>query len=604
MPFQKITLRPGINTQATTLLNEGGWSDCNLIRFKEGMAETYGGWTIFSPQTIQGVARGSHAWQTLGGVPTLGAGTDLRLYVFQGGSPYDVTPIVQTTTPTSPFTTIMSSTQVTVSDSSLTFSPPAVGSFIEVSGGTAVGGITLSGEYQITSTLSTTSYTIDAGTAATSGATGGGTPTIEYLLPAGFQDAATTAGYGSGPYGDSTYGTPRAGGGIGFARTWAIDNFGEVMVANPRGGGIYVWLPSTGLGVRAAAMTNAPAQCNYAFVSSLAQQVIALGCSDAATSVFNPMIVRWSTEGDYTVWVGNSGNSAGEFPLTDGTQLMWGGHFGQQILIWSDTSLYGMQFIGGQDVYGFTSLGTACGLIAPNAACIVNSAAYWMSGENFMSYNGYIIPLECSVRDKVYGNINLTQVSKINCSLNTQFNEARWDYPSLHSLENDSYVIYNYMSRTWVYGNNDPTSPASIARTTWIDANVFGNPIAFDAQGQSWTQESGYNAGGFAMPWFIETGEFDLSPGEEIMFADQMWPDQRLRGPGPVAIYIYSRMSSGDTFETDATVPFQITGTTKFVPFALRGRQMKLRFDNSFGAINTLWRHGALRVRVAPDGRG
>lgn len=601
MGMQKLSLRAGLNTQRTALLNEGGWSLGNLIRFREGMPEVYGGWTTFMQTVVQGVCRGLHAWTTLSGMVTAAAGTHLRLYLIQGSTPFDITPIVQTTTPTSPFTTAAGSQVVTVSDSSLTVIP-VVGSFVEISAASAVGGLTLAGEYTVASIINSTSYTCTAASAATSTATGGGTPTIAYLLTAGSPDQTPAAGWSVGSWGAGTWGTARSSSvGIVFPRIWTLDSFGEQLVACPRGGGIYAWLPSGGTSARATPITNAPTQCNAVFVSNAAEQIIALGSTPAGGGTFNPMLVSWCDYGNYNVWLASSSNAAGSFPLTDGSMLMWGGRAVQQSLIWTDTALYGMQFLAGSLIYGFPQLGAECGLIAPGAAVIVGNAAYWMSGLNFMSYNGTVMPLDCPVRDAVYGNINLMQLGKIICSVNVQFTEVRWDYPSANSTENDSFVVLNYLDHTWTLGANG-TSGLLIARTAWIDYGVLGNPVAFDATGASWSHESGYSAGGQAMPWYLQSGEIDIANGDEISFVDMLIPDQKLTS-GSMAIWVMAHQYPNQPYVVSPDEPFQVTSTTTFLTPRVRGRQIAVRFDNTFNAVGQFWRLGALRIRTAPDGK-
>lgn len=599
--MQKITLRPGINAMRTPLLNEGGWSNSSLIRFRQGMPEIIGGWQSFSATLMQGVCRGMHSWATLNGTPSLGAGTNIRLYVYQGAVGYDITPVVQQTTPTNPFTTINASNIVTVSDGALTILL-AVGQLVEIASASAVGGLTLNGEYTIVSVVSPTSYTIQASSPATSGATGGGTPTIQYLLQPGFLVVSIAGGWGAGTYGVGTYGTARISVTPTFPRTWTIDNFGEQMIACPFGRGIYVWLPATGTGVRAAAITNAPTQCNAAFVSNAAEQIVALGATPAGGGTFQPMLVAWCDYGNYNQWTAAVNNAAGSFPLTDGSQLMWGGRAGQQNLIWSDTALFSMQFIGGTLIYGFNQLGTGCGLSAPLGAAIDGTRAWWISGMNFMYFDGTVREIECAVRDQVFGNINQLQISKVVCSINPQFSEVRWDYPSASSNENDSYVIYNYSDQAWTIGNNGTTG-LLVARTGWVGtATSLGFPVAADASGQVWQHETGYSAGGLALPWFLESGDVDIAAAEDMMFLDFIIPDQVLSG-GSMGITVRSQRYSNDPLAVSWGEPFQVTATTGFLPLRLRGRQMSIRFDNSFLSVGNFWRLGAVRVRIAPDGR-
>jgi hypothetical protein len=593
MPFQKLVFRPGINTQRTPTLNEGGWSSSNLIRFKEGLPETKGGWVMFLQSALQGIIRMMHAWDTLSGTATLGVGTNLRLYVAQGGTAYDVTPIAQTTTPTNPFTTVNGQTTVTVDDSALTvvLTP---GSFVEISGASAVGGITLAGEYPVVAVNSSTEYTITAATPATSGATGGGTPTIEYLLPAGPADASLANGWGSGPWGDGTWGTPRSGSSTGviFPRLWTIDNWGENMLACPRGGSIYQWVAASGLTVRAAILTNAPTTANGVLVSAPLQMVIAFGCNPPAGGSQDPMLIAWSDEGDNTVWAPSATNQAGSFRLNNGSQIMQVLTSQQQTLIWTDTALYAMQYIGPPLVWSFVQLGTACGAISPNAAAVIGGTARWMSNYEFWTYDGTTHPVDCEIRDLVFKNINAAQQSKIFAGVNTQFSEIAWFYPSASSNENDSAATQNIAEGEWY--------PDQLSRTAWIDDNVFGNPIGGDANGDTWSHETGYTVNGMSMPWSITSADLYLSDGENYVFVDMILPDQIMTGD-PVAYTFFARNYPDDTPVQYG--PYIVRSSTEFIPLRIRARQVAIQISNAYNTIGVFWRHGAVRARIAPDGR-
>lgn len=488
MSIQKITLRPGIDTQRTPLLNEGGWSSANLIRFREGLPEVMGGWASLGVPSLGSRPNGMHAWTTLAGVKMLAAGSATSganfLNVIYGGSSYAI---------------------------------------------------------------------------------------IHLTI------------YGS----------------LG---AWTIDNYGEQLIACRRGGQIYVWLPSSGGGTLAVPITNSPTQCNAIFVSNAAEQIIALGYG-SNTQVFNPMVVAWCNNGDYTVWTAAPGNNAGQFPLTDGSQIMWGCRAPQQNLIWTDTALYSMQWVGYPLDYSFNQLGTACGLIGPNAAAPIGNAAFWMSNLNFMWYNGTVQVLDCPIRDVVYKNLNWSAAGTIVCSVNSQFSEVRWDYPSSSSSVPDSYVIYNFVDRTWTYGSNTASGSILVSRLSWIDSSVFGNPIAADANGNIWTHETGYTAGGGAMPWYLQSGFFDISAGQDMMFCDMLMPDAILSSGGSYGLTVASSRYTADTPGTAYGEPFTVTASTEFLPLRLRGRQMSVRFDNSPGSVGAFWRLGALRARIAPDGR-
>ncbi|HEX3587802.1 MAG TPA: hypothetical protein VH024_17515 [Candidatus Angelobacter sp.] len=596
MPFRKLTLRPGVNVQRTQTLNQGGWSFSNLIRFKEGLPETVGGWTAFLQSALQGAIRALHAWATLASTASLGIGTNLRLYVVQGDQSYDITPIVAQTTPSSPITTISGQSIVTITDPSIAGLGLTVGSFVEWVGGSPINAVSLSGEYTVLSVPTSGTYTIDSGIIASGSGVGGGTPTISYLLPIGTIDAGSANGWGSGAWGEGTWGTPRAGGstGITLPRLWSLDNWGENLIANPRGRGIYQWVAATGTSVRSAVLTNAPTISNQIAVASPLQMLLAFGCSPPAGGAQDPMLVAWSDVGNNTNWTPTAANQAGSFRLTNGSQIMQAVVSQQQVLVWTDTTLYGMQYLGAPLVWGFTQLGASCGAISPNAVGIFGGFPYWMSNFEFWMYNGTVQQIDCSLRDQVFKNLNVAQASKIITFVNTQHSEVSWFYPSAQSTENDSYVTINLDQQPPIwYGG-------SLSRTAAIDNNVFGGPLAADATGNIWSHEVGYAAAGAAMPWKILSGFVDLAEGEEYIFVDMLIPDQIMTN-GPVAYTVFTTNFPGDTPQQYG--PFIVNSSTEIVPLRARARQIAFQVDNSLAVVGSFWRHGAVRARATADGR-
>ena len=636
MPFQRITFSPGVNQQRTPTANKGGWSFCNLIRFREGLPEVKGGWVAFVAAALQGAIRGLHAWATLSGIATLGAGTTERLYVVQGGTAYDVTPAVATNTLTNPFVTTAGSSVITVNDGTAP-GGLAPGNFVEISGGTAVAGLTLAGEYIVQSVISPTEYTLTvAPLTANAAATGGGSVTIAYLLAVGSVNTLVGTGWGTGTWGAGTWGTPRTGGtvsaGVAPARVWTIDNWGENMIACARGAGsIYQWVAGSGVTVRAAALTNAPAIANGAIVAAPIEMVVAFGCNPPLGGAQDPMLVAWSDEGNNTVWTPLVTNQAGSFRLNNGSQIMQAIPIQLQILIWTDTALFGMQYIQPPLVWSFNQLGASCGAISPNAACVLGGVALWMSSAEFWMYNGTATIIDCAVRDTVFKGMNQAQQSKICCVTNSEWSEVSWNFPSTNSSENDSYVTINLdeMSRSgplncW-YGGGVAFAGAPFVRTAGIDTNVFGSPIGGDASGNVWSEEQGYTAGGAAMPWFIQSGFVDIADGEDYSFLDLLIPDQILAG-GACAYTILSIVDPADAQQIIAIQqpgvpevnvggavclqygPFTVGPNTRFLPNGVQGlraraRAVALRIDNSLMVVGNFWRMGAPRARITRDGR-
>lgn len=614
MPFQKLAFSPGVNEQRTATLNKGGWSASNLIRFREGLPEVKGGWVAFLLAPLQGAVRAVHAWATLAGIATLGAGTSQRLYICQGGDGFDVTPIVATNHPTNPFVTMLGSSVVTINDGSAP-SGLSPGSFIEISAASAVAGLTLAGEYTVVAINSPGQYTISvAPLTANAGATGGGTPAIAYLLPAGRQDAAIGDGWGIGPWGSGAWGTPRSGAVAGtiFPRLWTIDNWGENMIATARGAGttIWYWVAATGVNVRAAALSGAPSIVNGAIVAAPIEMVIAFGCNPPLGGNQDPMLIAWSDEGDNTDWTPEVTNQAGSFRLNNGSQIMQVIPNQQQILVGTDTALFGMQYIQPPLVWGFTQLGAGCGFISPNAGGVLGGVLMWMSNYEIWMYNGQASVVECALHDAVFKGMNRQQQSKICCVVNSEWTEVIWNFPSTNAVENDSAVWINLNElqthgplNCW-YGSGVAFGGPAYTRTAGIDDNVFGSPIGADDSGNVWSEETGYTANGAAMPWSIRSGYVDIADGENYAFLDLVIPDQILSG-----VCAYTFFSIVDPSDTPQQYgPFVVGTGTRFLPngpqgLRIRARAIALQIDNSPMNVGNFWRMGAPRARIAQDGR-
>jgi hypothetical protein len=308
--------------------------------------------------------------------------------------------------------------------------------------------------------------------------------------------------------------------------------------------------------------------------------------------MLQPNFVQWSNVSDYTTWVPTQTNSAGNYYINQGSKIIGALRSSQQILIWTDAGLTGMQFVSTPYIYSFQEIAVGCGLLAYKAAAVVGAVAFWMSYDSFWIYNGVAQPLECTVRDLVFGNINLSLTALIFTAVNAQFAEVWWFYPSLVATEVDSYVMFNYQTGLW--------SAGSLSRTAWIDAGVFPYPVATDASGNLWYHENGMSAGtGNAIPSTVTSGYTDLAEGEQQVFIDALFPDIKIMGSGPVNMSFLVQQESADAPLTVG--PFSITSSTDAVALRVRGKQVAYQVSNPTAA--TGFRLGRPRARFAPDGR-
>lgn len=587
--LKTLTLRPGVDKQISPTLDEGGWSDGNLVRFPYGVPQPIGGWQRFSQSLVQGVARALHAWSQLDATRNLAAGTNLRLSLFSGGGLFDLTPARSLAVPEGRLGTVAGSTLVTIY---LLNHGCSVGDIIVMPPGTVADTLVLGGEYAVTAVPNTGAFQITAAAAAQDTVIGGAGLTITALLPSGNADALQANGWGAGPFGSGTWGTPRSATiDSGAVRLWSLDNWGEELIACVRQGGVYDWKPSSGPTVRAAAIPGAPTQVLVALVGMPERHLICFGCNQGG--VFDPMLVAWSDVEDYTTWTATANNSAGSFRLAAGNGIVGVLPISQEILVFTESNVYAMRFLGLPYVYGFVQVeADHTGLIGQNAAVTAgNGLVFWMGLDSFWTYSGAARPLPCDVWDDVFGNMNRLQAAKITAGSNAAFNEVWWFYPSADSTENDSLVIFNYVNNTWSLG--------ALGRTAWLDLDILPNPTAATATGVIYSHEVGTDADDAPLPASVTSGFMMMSDGDELSFVDQVIPDFSDQAGNVQVTVMAKKYPNDEAFRSKG--PFVMAKGTRFLSPRVRGRQLALTFaSNGLGAF---WRLGAVRTRLAPSGR-
>ena len=614
MALLRLFLKPGIDKQNTEYGAEGGWVDGDYVRFRYGLPEKMGGWTEFGNTLVNFVGSASEifTWNGLDGVPYAALGTNRKVYAFYGGAWADITPIRATSTVT--FDTVNGDTLVTVNDVGHGAVQGDFVTFSAVSGDP--GGITnasLTNEFEIQEVLSSGTYTILSPTAATSTAAAAGAATATYQINVGSDISFVDFGWGTGTWGLSTWGTPRpASSGLSLlARVWQFDNFGENLILQQVDGGIYEWAPSGGLATRATAIAGAPTKSKYALVSTPDRHLVCFGTESTLgdPTSQDPMFVRFSSQEDINDFVATATNTAGGQRLTDGNEIVSALRSRGQILIWTDTSIHGQQFLGPPYTFGFQQLGANCGIIAPHASADVNGVAYWMSKDAFFVFDGSVKKIPCTVQDYVFEDLNIAQAPSVNVGINTQFNEVTWYYPSLSSDYVNRFVTYNYMENVWSVG--------SMARTAWIDIGTFEKPLATEydpadnedtlttiyglTAGRShlYNQEDGVDANGVAIEAYIYSGYFDIGDGDQMLLMQKFIPDFK-RQVGELIVRLLLRAYPQASAVASSLDPYAITPTTQFVSTRARGRQIQLRIESD--ELGGWWRYGTLRVDVQPDG--
>ena len=614
MTMKKVQLKPGVNRENTRYANEGGWYECDKVRFRQGTPEKIGGWQRFSADTFLGVCRSLFNWVTLGGQNLIGVGTNLKFYIERGGAYFDITPIRSSVTLTDPFDTVDTETLVTVND---TAHDCLTGDFVTFSGATTVGGLDLNGEYEVT-VIDADTFTIIASSPATSTVTGGGgTVTADYQINIGNEIAVPFAGWSAGAFGLGTWGF--GGTTIVEMRLWSQSNFGEDLIFAPRGGGLFYWDASSGVTTRAinvsslGGASDVPTVVNYAVVSDINRFVLAFGCNEIGSSVLDPMLIRWSDQEDAGMWTPSATNQAGSLRLSRGAQIISALQARQEILVWTDTSLYALQYLGAPEVWGAQILGDNISIAGPNSVVYANSIAYWMGRDKFYRYDGTVVPLPCDVRRYVFTDFNQGQYYQVFAGTNQSFNEVWWFYCSADSNEVDRYVVYNYVENLWHYG--------TLRRTAWIDAKLRDYPIAATYSHNLVLQEIGTdcNETGTAFPInaYILSSEFDMDDGDHFVLINRVLPDVTFEGSTAdspaLTMTLLPLSNSGSGYNSPlseggnssnavtrtATIPIEkFTGQ---VFTRVRGRQFAMRVEST--ALGVSWQLGAPRLDMKLDGR-
>lgn len=614
MTLKKLTLKPGVNRENTRYTNENGWYVSDKVRFRQGTPEKIGGWARISDETFQGVCRALFNWATLSGAVYLAVGTNLKYYVEYSSIYYDITPLRKTSTVVDPFTTVDTETAVNVYDVA---NGASVGDFVTFSGATAVGGLTLNGEYRIVSIVDADNYTITAASAATSSATGGGTVTMKYQISPGNEFAQPYQGWGAGGWGDGTWGVGTTS--TQPMRLWSQANFGEDLIFAPYKGAIYYWSVGGGLTAPAVLLSslsgasNVPIIQNCILVSDVSRFVIAFGCNELGGFLQDPMLIRWSDQEDATNWTPAATNQAGFLRLSTGSSIITALQARQEILVWTDSAVYSMQYVGAPVVWGAQLLSSNISIAGQNAVAYASGKAYWMGLDKFYVYDGTVKTLDCDLRRYVFNDLNHDQYPQFFAGTNEGFSEVWWFYCSQNSLYIDRYVVYNYAENVWYYG--------TMARTAWVDTGLVTNPQAATYNGKVVYQEYGVddNENMVTQPItaYIESAEFDIDDGDKFGFVYRVLPDVTFDGStteNPSAtLTLIPMQNSGSgynsptsvggsdnaTITRTATVPIEKFTGQVFI--RVRGRQMILRMEST--GIGVTWQLGSPRIDIRQDGR-
>ena len=614
MPLKKLILKPGVNRENTRYTTEGGWYDCDKVRFRQGTPEKIGGWQQVSANTFQGTCRSLWPWSTLGSVPYIGVGTNLKYYVYYDGIYNDITPIRSTATLASPFQTTLGSNVVRVNDTS---HGCITGDFVTISGASSVAGILLSGNYQVT-VIDANSYTVIAAFNALATATGGGpSVTLSYELNTGYATPVLLSGWGAAAWGSGPWGSGASA--LTQIRVWNAQNFGEDLLYGPQGEPLYYWDASAGLTTRGTAVSSlsgasdVPLFQNQFLVSDTSRFVLVFGTNDYGTTFLDKMLIRWSDQESAVNWTPAATNQAGSLRLSHGSEISAVAQVRQEIFVWTDTSVYSLQYLGPPIVWGSQLLSDNTSIVSDRAWATAANVTYWMGKEKFYAYAGTVATLPCDLRQYVFGDFNMSQTQQIFASTNEQFNEVWWFYCSANSTSVDRYVVYNYLEKIWYYG--------TLSRTAWIDVSATTDrPIA--ASGNRLLEHevgNDDNATGTpaAINAYITSSEIDIDDGHHFGFIWRVVPDITFRGSSTASpsatMTLLPLRSSGSGYTSPASVAgtnsaaitrtatIPIEAFTGQIYTRIRGRQISVKIEST--GLGVQWQLGAPRIDIRQDGR-
>lgn len=703
MPLKKLVFKPGVNKENTRYTTEGGYYDCDKIRFRQGTPEKVGGWYPFSSEYYIGVCRSLWSWVTLNFLKLVGVGTNLKFFINRGGVYFDVTPVRLAQDVVDPFTATNGSSIIEFDGGALIEHGAITGDYVTYNGATSLGGAitatVLNQEFQIT-VVDETKYTFDCGVVANGSDTGhGGNVRAVYQVNVGPEYQIPLNGWGAGAWGFGYWGIGQTD--SDAMRLWSQSNYGQDLIYGPRGGGMYYWYANIGVqpvtvtitedtpadftasitlidetpimfettgslppeletgtpyytrncvtvngittfnvsatptgvlidttagqsGVQyisprgvnityLSGATDAPVIQNYIYISDVYRFVFAFGCNDYTGPEQDPLLIRWSDQENASDWTPTATNQAGSLKLSRGSEIVSALQTRQEIVVFTNESVYSLQYLGPPYVWGATLLGDNTSIVSQNAASLASGVIYWMGIDKFYKYDGRVQTMRCDLRQYIFNDINLQQSDQIFSGTNEGFNEVWWFYCSANSVVVDKYVVYNYLEDIWYYG--------SMSRTAWLDSGILDYPIAATYSKNIVNHEYGLDDNVTGTPAAIEsyitTSEFDIDDGHNFGFVWRILPDITFRGSttdSPQATMTLIPLKNSGSGYTD---PASVGGTdngvvtrtavlpieefTQYLYIRVRGRQMAFKIENN--QLGSAWQLGSPRIDIKPDGR-
>jgi hypothetical protein len=642
MPFIKLQFKPGVNRDQTDYSNEGGWYECDKIRFRSGYPEKMGGWLRSAPNDFIGYCRQMLNWITTYSDDMLAMGTNVKVYIEIAGNFYDITPLRDTdpvlSTPDTDncINTTDTSTTITV-DLGAVAHGAQTGDYVVISGVTGsgspenIGGVPvteINGTYEITR-VDNFIFTYTVSTAATSTVSAAGGILIDLSFQISPGNPITVGGYGwnVGTWGRGEWGTGTITPVFLPQRDWWFDNFDNDLVMNIRNGEGYWWVrgtledPGPALSTPAIRLADyadgegfdpdaVPAQIMQLLVSQQDRHLIAFGAvpfGSTNTADFDPLLIRWADQDTPGDWTPTQTNTAGDLRVSRGSRIVRALPTRQEILVWTDTHLFTLQFLGTTDVFGLQEYADSISIMSPRAVTTASNITYWMGQDKFYAYTGRVETLPCSLRNHVFNDFNINQADQVVCGTNERWNEVWWFYPTAQSDYNDAYVVYNHLERIWYYG--------TINRTAWLDTALREYPQATNTPGGTnggalYIHEFGVNDDTLPMESYIQSSDFDLDDGDNFMLTRRILPDINFSGSvaaePEVTLSVRPRNFPGapvsiDPADAQRVIETSVNQYTDQIFVRARARQMALKIQSDTLGVN--WQLGAPRLDARPDGR-
>ena len=617
--LQRLQFKPGVNRDQTNYAGEGGFYECDKIRFRSGFPQKIGGWLRYGLFTLIGVCRQMYNYISFNSDNIMSYGTSKKLYLEVGGNLVNITPLRPSsptfTTPTTDncIDTVNGSTIVTIS---FTGAAPIAGNYVQISGATAVGGVPaaeLNANHEILTVPTTDTFTIQVTTAATSTVTGGGGTgiTVSFEITVGAEVTSYGYGWGASPWGGGTF-TGWGGGAVTpitvFQRDWFMDNFDSDLIANIRNGPIYIWEYNASFNTRAVLLSSltgasdVPDEAMQILISQNDKHLLAFGATPYGGGSFDPLLIRWASQNQPTVWTPLPTNSAGFLRVSRGSRIVRALPTRQEVLVWTDSHLYSLQFTGTTDVFALQEMADNISIMSPRACISANNVTYWMGQDKFYAYSGRVETLPCTLRNYVFQDFNYDQSDQVVCGTNEQWHEIWWMYPSANAQTNDRYVIYNYLEQIWYYG--------TIARTAWLDSPLRKYPQGVGGY-YVYNHEQGVNDDILPMTSFITSNDFDIGDGENLLLIKRIIPDINFDGSTAanpqVLLTMRPRNFPGSNYMDNNEPSVTRTSTVPIEHYTnkvfLSARASQMGFKILSQDLGVQWQLGAPRLDGRSDGK-